>query len=168
VDTEGVFRVSGSSALVNDLKQRFDRGEDVNLAFADVHTVAGLLKVYLRELPEPLMTYRLYEPFIAVIRRSQDWELIRDEITVLVLELPVENYVLCARLYTLLYRVANNSEMNRMNTSNLAIMIGPNVMKAPPTAPASRLISDAGAINMLVKVLIQQAPTLFPADTVSV
>jgi len=116
---------------------------------------------------------------------------------VLVLELPVENYVLCARLYTLLYRVANNSEMNRMNTSNLAIMIGPNVqlpsipssppfflettcppklfvclhrqvMKAPPNAPASRLISDAGAINMLVKVLIQQAPTLFPADTVSV
>lgn len=49
----------------------------MNLAFADVHTVAGLLKVYLRELPEPLMTYRLYEPFIAVIRRSQDWELIR-------------------------------------------------------------------------------------------
>jgi hypothetical protein len=36
--------------------------------------VAGLLKLYLRELPEPLMTFRLYESFIAAVRRSRDWE----------------------------------------------------------------------------------------------
>lgn len=45
----------------------------MDLGFAEVHTVAGLLKLYLRELPEPLMTFRLYEPFITAVRRSREW-----------------------------------------------------------------------------------------------
>lgn len=48
-------------------------GDDVELGPVDTHTVAGLLKLYLRELPEPLLTFSLYEPFVAAVRRSHEW-----------------------------------------------------------------------------------------------
>ncbi|ELR18936.1 RhoGAP domain containing protein [Acanthamoeba castellanii str. Neff] len=138
VELEGIFRVSGSTALLNELKQRFDRGEDVDLGFAEVHTVAGLLKLYLRELPEPLMTFRLYEPFITAVRRSREWTDIGDEVAALVRELPTENYILSARLYTLLGRVAENADKNLMNVNNLAIVVGPNVRDASTPRRARR------------------------------
>lgn len=52
-------------------------GEDVDLGLADVHTVAGLMKLYLRELPEPLLTFRLYDPLITVVRRGREWDEIK-------------------------------------------------------------------------------------------
>jgi len=63
---EGIFRLSGSSVQIEELKTAFDRGEEVNLSVIDdPHAVAGLLKLYLRELPEPPFTYALYDSCIS-------------------------------------------------------------------------------------------------------
>lgn len=59
----------------------------------------------------------------------------RDEVAALVRELPTENYILSARLYTLLGRVAENADKNLMNVNNLAIVVGPNVRPRPPARP---------------------------------
>lgn len=62
----------------------------------------------------------------------------RDEVAALVRELPTENYILSARLYTLLGRVAENADKNLMNVNNLAIVVGPNVRARPPARPPDR------------------------------
>ena len=71
---EGIFRLSGSTNVIRQLKERFDAEGDVNLLqsseFYDVHAVAGLLKQYLRDLPPPLLTRTLQPDFLRVIGES--------------------------------------------------------------------------------------------------
>jgi len=65
---EGIFRISASHKDVKDYKDMFERGEDVNLeTVTDPHVVANLIKVFFRELPEPLMTFDLYDCFLSAI-----------------------------------------------------------------------------------------------------
>jgi len=67
--TEGLFRLSGSAMLINDLKSQVDKGNQADLSQVnDPHAVAGLLKMYLRELPEPLCTFEFYNTFIEKIQ----------------------------------------------------------------------------------------------------
>ncbi len=63
--TEGIFRLSGSAERIQELKEVFNRGEIPTLGENDVHNAAGLLKAFLRELPEPLLTFESYNSFIA-------------------------------------------------------------------------------------------------------
>lgn len=61
IDTEGLFRRSGNYALINDIKKRVNAGENVDFTDVDTHAIAGLLKSFLRDLKEPLLTYELYD-----------------------------------------------------------------------------------------------------------
>lgn len=61
IDTEGLFRRSGSYAVINDLKRRVNAGENVDFTDVDTHAIAGLLKSFLRDLTEPLLTFELYD-----------------------------------------------------------------------------------------------------------
>ena len=63
----GIFRVSGDQEETNQLREAFELGENVDLyAIENVHSVAGLLKLFFRELPNPLATYDLFNEFLAV------------------------------------------------------------------------------------------------------
>lgn len=65
MDEEGLFRIPGSASKVKKLKSSFDAScVDIEEFSRDPHTVAGSLKMYLRELPEPLLTYAYYEEWI--------------------------------------------------------------------------------------------------------
>lgn len=65
IDTEGIFRRSGNYAQIVALKQKINAGaDDVDFKETDTHVVAGLLKSFLRELSEPLLTYELYEEIV--------------------------------------------------------------------------------------------------------
>lgn len=81
-DQVGLFRISGSLTEVKALKEQYDSGTPpTELKDVSPHTVASLLKMYLRELPEPLATFELYDMFIAAnsissIRHSSYWILI--------------------------------------------------------------------------------------------
>lgn len=61
IDTEGIFRRSGHYAKVVELKQKVNGGNDVDFKDVDTHVIAGLLKTFLRDLEEPLLTYELYD-----------------------------------------------------------------------------------------------------------
>ncbi|KAI2662551.1 Rho GTPase-activating protein 1 [Labeo rohita] len=63
--TEGIFRRSANVSLVKDVKLKYNSGEDVNFSqLDDVHLAAVILKMFLRELPEPLLTYQLYNDIV--------------------------------------------------------------------------------------------------------
>lgn len=61
IDTEGLFRRSGTYTVINDIKRRVNAGENVDFADVDTHAIAGVLKSFLRDLSEPLLTYELYD-----------------------------------------------------------------------------------------------------------
>jgi hypothetical protein len=69
--TEGLFRLSGAASTIAKFKERFDRGDDVRFEnHADAHAIAGLVKLFLRELPTPLLTYQLYDCWVAAHSKS--------------------------------------------------------------------------------------------------
>ena len=63
---EGLFRISPSASIIELAKGKYDGGEDIALDCYDHNVAAGLLKLYFRELPEPLLTFNLYDQFIAI------------------------------------------------------------------------------------------------------
>jgi hypothetical protein len=68
LEVEGIFRLSGSANKIESYKDEFDLGLDVDLSTCeDPHVVSGLLKLYLREMPEPLLTFAAYEQFTQAV-----------------------------------------------------------------------------------------------------
>lgn len=64
IDTEGLFRRCGNLTTINDIKRRVNTGEAIDLKDVEPHAVAGLLKCFLRELNEPLLTFELYDEIV--------------------------------------------------------------------------------------------------------
>lgn len=72
IDTEGIFRRSGNISRINEMKKKINEAnvDFLNLSSEDTHVVAGLLKTFLRDLSEPLLTYDLYEEIIQFLGKT--------------------------------------------------------------------------------------------------
>ncbi|KAG4087027.1 RhoGAP-domain-containing protein [Neocallimastix lanati (nom. inval.)] len=127
-EEEGIYRLSGSKATIQSLKNRFDRYGDVNLLqdkeIYDVHVITGLLKLYLRELPTTIMT-KEFQPRFIEIASIPDREEKVVALANLISYLPLANYTLLRCLAAHLVRIVQNSELNKMTLSNIAIVFGP-------------------------------------------
>ena len=67
MDVEGIFRRAPNNAVVHQVKRRLDCGESVNFDdLGDCHLPAVLIKLFLRELPEPLLTYQAYSDILTI------------------------------------------------------------------------------------------------------
>ncbi|KAL1696531.1 hypothetical protein GGG16DRAFT_84931 [Schizophyllum commune] len=125
---EGIYRLSGSSAVIKSLKDRFNAEGDVDLLaaddFWDPHAIAGLLKTYLRELPSSILTRELHMRFLAVIDFVDAQERIR-ELSQLISMLPLANYSLLRALTAHLILVVQNSSVNKMTIRNVGIVFSP-------------------------------------------
>lgn len=77
IDTEGIFRRSGNKLRINELKEIINVGKEVQLCEEDTHVVASLLKTFLRELQEPLLTFELYDEIVEFLSKllQNFWEL---------------------------------------------------------------------------------------------
>lgn len=161
LDVEGIFRLSGSATEIQQLKKAFDDGEDVNLEkVRDPHVVCGLLKLYLRELPEPLMTFQLYEPLIAV-QACPDKVLQMKYFRSLMNELPQENKVALKRLFAFMVNIIKHQNQNKMAVHNVATVFAPNLLRSQSEAV---LIEDTAATNAIVCTLINEASSLFQGN----
>ena len=72
IDTEGIFRRSGNHSDIIALKERVNQGDDVDLKDVNVHVIAGLLKSFLRDLSEPLLTFELYDDITSFLGKFND------------------------------------------------------------------------------------------------
>jgi len=128
VEEEGLFRISGNSHVILGLKELFDKGNKVELESKDTAygpaEIAGLLKLYLRSLPEPLLTYVRYNNFL-YIHQTEKPENKLQAYKELINTLPTHNKILLIQLMKLLKIVAANSEKNLMKSKNLATVFGP-------------------------------------------
>ncbi|KAL0579280.1 Rho GTPase activating protein [Marasmius crinis-equi] len=125
---EGIYRLSGSSAVIKSLKDRFNVEGDIDLIasdeYWDPHAIAGLLKSYLRELPASILTRDLHVKFLSVIDFVDPQERIR-ELSHLIAALPIANYSLLRALTAHLILIVQNSTVNKMTMRNVGIVFSP-------------------------------------------
>ncbi|XP_011299309.1 rho GTPase-activating protein 1 [Fopius arisanus] len=157
LETEGIFRRSANVAVVKELQNQCNHGLPVDFR-GDPHIAAVLLKTFLRELDEPLMTYELYDEITQFQSLSKDER--PRKVKILVLEkLPEDNYQLLKYIVQFLSRVMDRSDLNKMTSSNLAVVFGPNLVRAPSSVGMS--LSAIGPINQFIDFLFAYQDKIF-------
>jgi RalA-binding protein 1 len=125
---EGIFRLSGSNVVIKQLRERFNNESDINLVteeqYYDIHAVASLLKLYLRELPTTILTRDLHLEFLAVTEITDQREKIAG-LAELVQRLPQANATLLKYLIAFLIRIINHQDTNKMSVRNVGIVFSP-------------------------------------------
>ncbi|XP_071668056.1 rho GTPase-activating protein 22 isoform X3 [Patagioenas fasciata] len=159
---EGLFRMPGQANLVKDLQDSFDCGEkplfDSN---TDVHTVASLLKLYLRELPEPVIPFAKYEDFLSCGQLlSKDEGEGTQELVRQVKNLPQANYNLLKYICKFLDEVQAHSNINKMSVQNLATVFGPNILRPKMEDPVT-MMEGTSLVQHLMTVLISEQGRIF-------
>ncbi|OTA03842.1 Rho GTPase-activating protein [Trichoderma parareesei] len=164
---EGIYRQSGSLNHINRLKAMFD-SESQSAAldfrnpenfFHDVNSVTGLLKQFFRDLPDPLFTSEHHSSFINAAKH-EDEIVRRDSLHAIINSLPDPNYATLRALMLHLHRVIDNSHVNRMNSHNLAVILGPTLMGTDP----STAITDAGWQIKVIDTILVNTYQIFDED----
>ncbi|XP_074761027.1 rho GTPase-activating protein 24 isoform X2 [Athene noctua] len=162
---EGLFRLPGQANLVKELQDAFDCGEKPSFdSNTDVHTVASLLKLYLRELPEPVIPYAKYEDFLSCAKMlSKEEETGLKELMKQVKSLPAVNYNLLKYICRFLDEVQSYSGINKMSVQNLATVFGPNILRPKVEDPLT-IMEGTVVVQQLMSVMISKHEELFPKD----
>jgi hypothetical protein len=127
----------------------------------DPHVTAGLIKLLLRELEEPLLLFNSYEHLLSALQTKDDKA--QFQIMKAVLDaLPKENRFILYKLLDLFEIIANNEQVTKMSAHNLAVVMGPTVMR-PSGESFETMMSDSSKVVAVVTFLIQNAGNLHKA-----
>uniref|UniRef100_G1SHD4 Rho GTPase activating protein 30 n=1 Tax=Oryctolagus cuniculus TaxID=9986 RepID=G1SHD4_RABIT len=130
---DGIYRLSGVSSNIQKLRQEFETERKPDLRrdvyLQDIHCVSSLCKAYFRELPDPLLTYRLYDKFAEAVAVQLEPERLVKILEVL-RELPIPNYRTLEFLMRHLVHMASFSAQTNMHARNLAIVWAPNLLRS--------------------------------------
>ncbi|XP_020935703.1 rho GTPase-activating protein 6 isoform X2 [Sus scrofa] len=177
LQTVGIFRVGSSKKRVRQLREEFDRGVDVSLEEEhSVHDVAALLKEFLRDMPDPLLTRELYTAFINTLLLEPEEQL--GTLQLLIYLLPPCNCDTLHRLLQFLSIVARHAEDNvskdgqevtgnKMTSLNLATIFGPNLLHKQKSSDkefsvqSSARAEESTAIIAVVQKMIENYEALF-------
>ncbi|XP_028986053.1 beta-chimaerin isoform X4 [Betta splendens] len=161
--SEGLYRVSGFSEHIEDVRLAFDRdGDKADIsanAYADINIIAGALKLYLRDLPIPVITFDLYSKFIQAAKipiADARLEAVHEGL----LQLPPAHYETLRYLMAHLKRVTMFEKDNFMNAENLGIVFGPTLMQ-PPEQNALTTLNDMRQQKLVVQLMIEHEDVLF-------
>lgn len=126
--------------------------------YTDVHVLASTLKSYLRDMPEPLLTYKLYDEWIDCMRYSHDERIL--VIQQILKKLPEANLDNLTYLIQFFAKLSKNIE-NKMNASNIAIVIAPNLLWKE-TKEIEMNMGSFATLNMIVEMFVSNVNVLFP------
>ncbi|XP_074981865.1 beta-chimaerin isoform X3 [Caretta caretta] len=161
--SEGLYRVSGFTEHIEDVKMAFDRdGDKADISaslYPDINIIAGALKLYFRDLPIPVITYETYSKFIEAAKISNPDERLEAVHEVLML-LPAAHYETLRYLMIHLKKVTLNEKENFMNSENLGIVFGPTLMR-PPEDSTLATLNDMRYQKQIVQILIENEDVLF-------
>ncbi|XP_072205223.1 rho GTPase-activating protein 17-like isoform X5 [Excalfactoria chinensis] len=162
---EGLFRIAAGASKLKKLKAALDCStSQLDEFYSDPHAVAGALKSYLRELPEPLMTYSLYEEWTQAANiQDQDKKL--QELWKICNKLPKHYHANFRYLIKFLAKLAQNSDVNKMTPSNVAIVLGPNLLWAKTEGSLAEMAAATSVhVVAIIEPIIQHADWFFPGD----
>ncbi|ORY33516.1 hypothetical protein BCR39DRAFT_463757 [Naematelia encephala] len=163
MDFEGIYRKTGGSSQSKQITQLFERGDydsfdlaDVE-AFNDISSVTSVLKTYFRQLPNPLLTHKLHESFVAAAS-IRDTNNRHSALCALLKELPKDYYNTLRTLMLHLNRVTAQSSVNLMTSQNLGVVFGPTLMRS---SDPNREFGDMAGKAISVQWMVENAPTVF-------
>ncbi|XP_053424035.1 rho GTPase-activating protein 27 isoform X2 [Nycticebus coucang] len=161
LDIDGLYRISGNLATIQKLRYKVDHDERLDLddgRWEDVHVITGALKLFFRELPEPLFPFSHFRQFIAAIKlqdQAQRSRCVRD----LVRSLPAPNHDTLQTLFQHLCRVIEHGEQNRMSVQSVAIVFGPTLLR--PEVEETSMPMTMVFQNQVVELILQQCSDIF-------
>ncbi|XP_063240093.1 rho GTPase-activating protein Graf isoform X2 [Bacillus rossius redtenbacheri] len=165
LEEQGLYRVAGVSSKVTKLvsmgldRRKTDRLPMLDDAYEwDSKTITSALKTYLRNLPEPLMTYRYHNGFIAAAKQETQSLRVNDVHT-LVHRLPQQNKEVLEMLIKHLRNIVTKSDKNLMTVSNLGVCFGPTLLR--PEEETVAAIMDIKFCNIVVEILIENYDKIF-------
>ncbi|CAL9685988.1 unnamed protein product [Knipowitschia caucasica] len=130
---DGMYRLSGIASNIQKLRHEFDSEQIPDLTkdlyIQDIHCVGSLCKLYFRELPNPLLTYQLYEKFSEAVSAATDEERLI-KIHDVIQQLPPPHYRTLEFLMRHLSQLATFSYITNMHSKNLAIVWAPNLLRS--------------------------------------
>jgi len=158
--TEGLFRISAPSLEIEGYREAIDDGNEVDFHGVNPHLICGLIKLYFREQPEPLIPSTLYNDFHTA-GGLQQAEAAIASIKNLLKSISDISYSILKRLIEFLVKVASFSEHNKMHARNLAIIIEPNILRKKTILP-----TDVDALlkqgnSGVVELMINHCSTIF-------
>ncbi|XP_058050098.1 rho GTPase-activating protein 25 isoform X2 [Ahaetulla prasina] len=163
LNEEGVFRLPGQDNLVKKLRDAFDAGERPSFdQETDVHTVASLFKLYLRELPEPVIPWSQYEEFLLCGQLlTSDEGKGHPQLVKELARLPSDNYNLLSYICRFLHEVQQSSDTNKMSVDNLATVFGVNIIRPQMEDPVT-IMRGTPQIQKVMMTMISDHEKLFP------
>ncbi|XP_076025721.1 rho GTPase-activating protein 17a isoform X4 [Genypterus blacodes] len=162
---EGLFRIAAGASKLKKLKAALDCStSQLEEFYSDPHAVAGALKSYLRELPEPLMSYQLYDEWNQASSVSDPDKRLQ-ALWVVCDKLPKNNKSNLRYLVKFLSKLAQDSEVNKMTPSNIAIVLGPNLLWAKTEGSLAEMAAATSVhVVAIIEPIIQHADWFFPED----
>uniref|UniRef100_A0A8C9SUU0 Myosin IXA n=1 Tax=Scleropages formosus TaxID=113540 RepID=A0A8C9SUU0_SCLFO len=161
--TEGIYRKSGSTNKIKELKQGLDTDvESMNLDEYNIHVIASVFKQWLRDLPNPLMTFELYEEFLRAMGLQDKKEVIRGVYSVID-QLSRTHLNTLERLIFHLVRIALQEETNRMSANALAIVFAPCILRCPDTIDPLQSVQDISKTTACVELIIVEQMNKYKA-----
>ncbi|XP_017390891.1 rho GTPase-activating protein 12 isoform X6 [Cebus imitator] len=160
LDVDGIYRVSGNLAVIQKLRFAVNHDEKLDLndsKWEDIHVITGALKMFFRELPEPLFTFNHFNDFVNAIKQEprQRVPAVKD----LIRQLPKPNQDTMQILFRHLRRVIENGEKNRMTYQSIAIVFGPTLLK--PEKETGNIAVHTVYQNQIVELILLELSSIF-------
>ncbi|XP_064651535.1 uncharacterized protein LOC135502535 isoform X4 [Lineus longissimus] len=161
---DGIYRLSGVSSNIQRLRLAFDENREPDLTAEeyqqDIHCISSLLKMYFRELPNPLLTYQLYDKFASAIQDHDDRLM---KIHDIVQQLPPPHYRTSQYLFRHLATVAASGADTGMHPKNLAIVWAPNLLRSKEleSGGGAAALQGVGLQAVVTEFLIRYADLIF-------
>ncbi|XP_008284173.1 rho GTPase-activating protein 15 isoform X2 [Stegastes partitus] len=164
LDVDGIYRVSGNLATIQKLRFIVDQEEDLDLdhsQWEDIHVVTGALKMFFRELPEPLFPFRFFQQFVEAVKIKETKNKVQ-AVKKLIQQLPKPNQETMRLLFSHLHRVLAYSKKNLMSTQGIGIVFGPTLMW--PELDAGNMAVNMVYQNQIVEFILIETREIFNID----
>ncbi|MEE6467076.1 hypothetical protein FKM82_007138 [Ascaphus truei] len=160
LDVDGLYRVSGNLAVIQKLRFAVTHDEKLDLndsKWEDIHVITGALKMFFRELPEPLFTFNYFNDFVNAIK--QEPRLRVQSVNDLIKQLPKPNQDTMEVLFKHLKHVVETGEKNRMTYQSLAIVFGPTLLR--PENETGNIAIHTVYQNQIVELILLEYNFIF-------
>ncbi|KAA0712657.1 Rho GTPase-activating protein 9 [Triplophysa tibetana] len=181
LQTDGIYRVSGNLATIQKLRFAVDHERAVTTdgrylfpedlvqerldlddpQWEDVHVITGALKLFFRELPEPLVPYEFFQDMVDTVKISDHLEKV-ERLKLLVINMPPPNHDTLLHMIRHLTRVMECSDSNRMTTQNIGIVFGPTLMR--PENEGGNMAINMVYQNQAIELLLSKSKQIFAPE----
>lgn len=159
MDLEGIYRKTGGNSQVKAIREGFEKQEDYDISDPDldITAVTSVLKQYFRKLPDPLLTFDVYDRILESNGIADAEERIA-HLRKAINTLPQKHRDCLEFLMFHLARVANRERENLMSPKNLAVVFAPTIMR---DHSLEREMTDMHAKNLAVQFIIENRNGIF-------